>query len=842
MYFKVINQKIDGDGSQGCVIENRTPRFSWAAEHSDDGQRQSAYHIVVKNDSGYKWDTGWIDSQEQSAIYEGEILETGEELFWTVQIKDKEGNVSDVAEQFFCMAWMSEWKAKWITTPWDKERETKYFQKQLEITKEVRKAYLYICGIGYHHVTINGAEIDDAYLQPAVSNYGKHCYYVTLPVTKYLQKGENTLDVAIGEGWRRCNGVYIEPLTRPITFFGVPMLTAQLYVEYSDGKTELICTDESWMCGRGQIVSNHLFDGETYDERIQEEYIHKAVLVKGIAPQMKAQVIRPIMSHEVLTPVMKTRVDKGYLFDFGTNIAGVVEMRIPADMPEGTEVKLYHVENITPEGCKDAETLREAKAMDTFISSGINKERVWSPKFVYHGFRYLYVEGWHTIPQCENFKAIALYTDIKNKSYFRCGSPIVNQIQECIVQTEKNNLHSIATDCPQRDERMGWLNDATVRFEETPYNFNMQRLFTKIIEDVIAEQSEDGAITDTAPYVYGERPADPVSSSFLIAALENYLHYGTLADIKKYYQNFKAWNECLKAHSEDGIVPYSYWGDWAGPADCCTSMEIPHSVQTPGALMSTGYHYFNYKLLERFAMILGEQEEAEYNRSEAKRVQTAFLSKWWDDRNGVVDKGTPGSQAFALWLDILPEEKRELAAKVMREGVVKTGHRIIAGNLNTRYLMDMLAKYGYVDDAWKIMTREEYPSWGYMLQNGATTIWERFEFKRGSGMNSHDHPMYGAVGYWLYSYIAGVKPGEKGWQEFTVQPYLPKELLYAEAGVETPYGMIYLKWQKQMGYTDVLLSVPFGTSAHVVLPWNETATVASGYHHFHHKEERDENE
>ncbi|MBO5069774.1 MAG: family 78 glycoside hydrolase catalytic domain [Roseburia sp.] len=836
MYFKVKYLAVDGDTNYGSVTDNPTPVFSWAAEHSENGKYQSAYRLTVRTEEKLKWDSGWISDKSQSAVYAGESLKTGEELFWTVQIKDNDGNESTTDENFFVAVFMEVWTAEWITTPWDTEREAKYFRKQIAIEREVKKAYLYICGIGYQYVTLNGLEVDDAYLQPAISNYAKHCYYVTLPVKDMLHVGDNVLEVVIGEGWRRNNGEYLKYVPRTVEFFGQPKLTAELCVEYDNGEIVRISTDESWMCGRGPIVSSNLFDGEMHDERVKTEYTHPSVVVTEAPPEMKAQTIRPIRNNEILLPVVKTKVDNGYVFDFGTNIAGIVEVLIPAEMPEGTEVKIYHVENIAPDGSKDAETIRDAKALDVFICGGEKKKRIWRPRFVYHGFRYIYVAGWHDIPESQNFKAIALSTDIKNKSFFKCGSPVVNQIQECILQTEKNNLHSIATDCPQRDERMGWLNDTTVRFEEMPYNFNMRRLFSKIMDDITADQSADGAITCTAPYVFGNRPADPVSSSFLIAALENYLHYGSMADIEKHYEHFEAWNECLKAYSEDGIVTFSHYGDWAGPADCCVSMENAGSVMTPGILMSTGYHYYNYKLLQKFAEIRKDVQAAELNKKEAERVQKAFLEKWWNGETGIVDSGSAGSQAFALWLGILPKEKRELAAKVMHEAVAKAGYRITTGNLNTRYVMDMLAEYGYVDTAWKLMTREEYPSWGYMLQNGATTVWERFEFKRGSGMNSHDHPMYGSVGYWLYSHIAGIRPGEEGWQNFKIQPYLPKKLLYAEAGVETPFGMIYLKWQKQAGYTDVLLDVPFGTTAEVKLPWGEQVVAEAGYHSFHHQE------
>lgn len=837
MDFIVKHLAVDGDANYGSITDNPTPVFSWAVEHSEDGQYQTAYRVTVRTAEKPKWDSGWIEDESQSVAYGGEALETGEELFWTVQVKDANGNESTLAESCFVTALMEKWNAPWITTPWDTEREAKYFRKRIHIESKVAKAYLYLCGIGYQYVTLNGFEVDAASLQPAISNYAKHCYYVTLPVKDYLHIGDNSIEVIVGEGWRRNRGTYLKYFSRTVEFFGKPMLTAELRVEYANGETVRIYTDESWMCGRGPIVSNNLFDGEIYDERVQKEYTHQAMVVAEATPKMKAQVIRPIMAREVFKPLVKTKVGNGYVFDFGTNIAGVVEILIPSKMPKGTEIKICHVENIKPDGSPDSETIRGAKATDVFISNGEESDRIWRPRFVYHGFRYIYVEGWNGIPESSQFKAIALYTDIKNDSFFRCGSPIANQIQECIVRTEKNNLHSIATDCPQRDERMGWLNDTTVRFEEIPYNFNVRRLFSKIIDDIAAEQASDGAITCTAPYVFGNRPADPVSSSYLIAALENYLHYGSVADIKAHYQDFKAWNECLKAHSENGIVTFSHYGDWAGPADCCVSMENAGSVMTPGILMSTGFHYLNYKLLQKFAEIMKDDQEAERNNQEAERVQKAFLEKWWNEETGKVDKGSAGSQAFALWLGILPKGKRMLAAQVMHEAVEKAGYRITTGNLNTRYVMDMLAEYGYIDDAWKILTREEYPSWGYMLQNGATTVWERFEFKRGSGMNSHDHPMYGAVGYWLYSYVAGLKPGANGWQNFKVQPYMPKDLLYAEAGVETTFGMIYLKWQKQAGYTDVLLNVPFGTTAEVILPWGERVLAKTGYHSFHHLEE-----
>lgn len=840
MYFKPIKMAVDGDALAGSVTDNVHPRFSWAAEHSENGMLQTAYRIVLEGDKGTRWDSGKVQTYEQKAVYAGESFKDNEVLTWRLTLYDNNGNESETSESFFVSALISGWKAEWITTPWDNEREVKCFLKKFTVKKSVRKAYLNICGIGYYSAVINGADTDEAMLQPAFSNYAKHCYYVTSDVTKLIVEGENELEVSVGEGWRRNIGEYLANFNwRPVEFFGKPKLTAELNIEYADEETERIFTDETWLCGKCGITSSNLFDGESFDERTETEYTENAVVVTDAKPKMKAQSIRPIMPKESFLPKTRIKVSGGYVFDFGVNIAGIGEIIIPGGTPKNSEIKLHYAENILPDGGLDKETLRKAKAVDVFISDGRMTERVWRTKFVYHGFRYIFVEGWHGVPELENFKAIAVYTDIKNKSYFKCGNATVNAIQECIVRTEKNNIHSIATDCPQRDERMGWLNDATVRFEEMPYNFNVCRLFPKIIDDIKAEQDADGAFTCTAPFIYGRRPADPVCSSFLIAGLENYLHYADKETVEANYKSFKAWNECLKKHSENGIVTLSHYGDWAAPADYCDEpFDGSRSIVTPGELMSTGYHYYNYKLLQRFAEIMGNSAETEYNAAEAERVKKAFLDKWWNEKECTVARGSQGSQAFALWLGILPEDKRKAAARKLHEAVESVGYRITTGNLTTRYLMDMLCEYGYTDDAWKIITREKYPSWGFMLQNGATTVWERFEFKRGSSMNSHDHPMYGAVGYWFYSYIAGLKPGENGWQSFKVKPYIPSDLLYAEALVDTPFGDIYLKWQKQLGQTDIILEVPFGCTAEVSLPWGAKAVAKAGHNDYHYAEDQ----
>ncbi len=452
------------------------------------------------------------------------------------------------------------------------------------------------------------------------------------------------------------------------------------------------------------------------------------------------------------------------------------------------------------------------------------------PQFTYHGFRYCEVKGLDLLEK-DMIRAHLIHTDMENQSRFSCGSALVNEIQENILMTERDNMHSILTDCPQRDERMGWMNDATVRFEETPYNFDASRIFPKILSDIHNEQRAEGQFTCCCPFVFGGLPADPVCSSYLVAAKEALMHYGELGAVDEFFDGMAAWEDFLLSHSPDGTVDYSYYGDWAAPTYACPDEEYAVNICTPGVLMSTGYSYYNCKTLVDFARRTGRSDaEAKYAAA-AERVKKAFLDKWFDPATGKVAEGSMGAQAFALWLGLIPAEHEAAAAKVMRDDLVAHNYKFTTGNLNTRYLMDMLTKHGYVDDAWHIITSEEYPSLGFMIQHEATTIWERFELKKNPGMNSHNHPMYGAVGYWFYAYLGGIIPTEPGFARATVKPYFPEKLMSAHAVVDTIMGELSVRWHKKYGKLYLYVQVPFGMTVDVDFG-GKVETVVGGYHVF----------
>lgn len=838
-----------------CVTDTKTPVFSWSCVSDCDNDRQTAYRAQVTVGKANLWDSGWVESGEPSVTYAGKNLPAGRYLDFCVQVRNTRGEESEMfGGQFVCGALTADaWKGKWISSAEDNEERAIYFRRDFKLEKELDAACLFVSGIGYHHVTVNGVEADDAVMDPAFSDYNKTCYYAVMPnVGELLEIGDNCIGITLANGWRNnlddtiigVNGGKIPEI------FGKPALNAQLMLFYKDGTKQCLCTDERWKYKYGAITGAHVFNGETYDadasdplwdQPLDEGELRAAAdtffsaVTDFDAPRgvLRPMALEPIRMRETYSPVAMTEPERGtFIVDFGQNLAGVARMLLPARMKRGMTVTVRFAEELTEDGFLFTAPLRQAKQTDTYIASGDDRDlTVWQPKFTYHGFRYAEIKG---IPLFDrhNILAIAEYNDIKNESFFRSGSATVNAIQELVIKTEKSNMHSILTDCPQRNERMAWMNDATVRFEETPYNFDIGRMFPKIVHDIMDTQNEKGQFCCCSPRIsFGAVPADPVCSSFLVAGMQAYLHTGNTEILAEAYDSFAAWEDSLLENSTDYIVNYSYYGDWASPEYACIAPENAYSGVTDGHLMSTGYSYFNCMTLVKMAEILGRTADAEKYAKIGARVREAFLARWWHPETGMVDGGSQASQAFALWLDILPMEGRQAAADALHTDLVARNYQITTGNLCTRYLMDMLTKYGYTEDAWTLITKETYPSYGYMLQNEATTVWERLELKREPGMNSHNHPMYGAVGYWFYAYLCGVRPTSGGYETVEIRPYYPEKLLSAQCALDTVRGQLAVRWSKRYGKTQLSVAVPFGVTATVAVG-EDTVICGSGTHNF----------
>ena len=705
MIFYPTNMKVNYTKPEYAVADTQIPVFSWSAKHQIQGSKQIAYCIKVTFMDEVLWDSGFVDSNLQMAEYAGNPLPSGAKIEWKLQIKDENGNISKEVCSYFKTACYDELLGEWIESPYENDSEVQCFTKAFDVTKKPQRAVLYHCGLGLAKAYINGKETDNYRLQPLHTNYQKECFYVTTPLDgDKFHIGENKLKIDVAGGWRSNYGHYLDNMSnvRQIEFMGRKCMWAMLVLYYEDGTREVISTDTSWKASVGNLVSSHLFDGEIYDENAKI-LPDKGVVLSDFTPQkLSPQYLEPVCVKREIKPQNSYSVNGKTIYDFGENLAGVVRL-IVKGVCKNAKFILCHSEEVSKRGELFCDTLRGAKAEDVYISKDGECCIDFVPQFTYHGFRYASLEIGGEFDGSIEVTALNFYTDIDTDGFFRCGNQLVTEYYNTAVRTERANLHSVATDCPQRDERMAWMNDATVRFMSMPYNFNIARLFEKIADDIKNEQGDDGAITCTAPFVFGERPADPVCMAYLVAADEHYKMTGDTMVIKNHYESFKMWCDCLKKHAPDGIVNYSYYGDWAGPEDCCYCVDTigdsdaerlegyepgaANSRFISGEMMSTAMYYMTLSKMKEFASILETVDDFE---EEMNRVKTAFLDKWFDKEKATVGKGTQGEQALALYARIIPAEHEDKAAKVMADAVVTDGNRLKTGNLVTPMMLDML--------------------------------------------------------------------------------------------------------------------------------------------------------
>ncbi len=807
------------------------PQFSWQIETTRRNFHQSAYRIrVTKQFAGPDepaepvWDSGRISSDESCGVpYQGPLPESRMRYRWDLTIWDSEGNGYHNEEAaFFEMGLLKpdDWMALWIGCPASWPGRVLYFRRSFSIGKPVQKARVYISGLGYYELRINGKRQGNRVLDPGMSNYSKRIYYSAYDVTHFLGK-ENVIGVVVAPGW-----------------YGTPKLRMQLEIEYGDGSGEVIPTNwdpgNAWLVTTGPVVSSTIFGGEHYDAREerpgwdqpgklpehplrQYQWIN-AVVTDDPGGQMVSQLQEAIQVTDTLEPASIAEPAPGItIVDAGRNLAGWARIRTRGE--KGKTITLRFAESLRPDGTVNQENLRSADACDIYVMKG-GEEEVWEPSFTYHGFRYIQIEGFPGNLTSDNLEIRVVRSAVAETGYFRCSNELLNQIHHMVRNTESNNLHSIPTDCPQRDERMGWLNDMTVRIDQAIYNFDMAKFYAKFIEDIHDTQAPDGTITDTAPFRWGFRPADPVSASYLLLALRSWEFYGNNRIIQQHYSGMKAWVDYLRSRTVNGIVDYSYWGDWSPPEAFGTPGSIGSgavSRYTPGKYISTGYLYYCCRIISRMAEILKKDEDAENYRNLATETAEAINRTFRDEKNGGYGTNNQAANAFALFLGLPGKKETPLVVQNLVNNVRQQDHHLTTGNLCTKYLLEVLSENGHHDTAYEIAIQESYPSWGFMLANGATALWERWENKTGGEMNSHNHPMMGSVGSWFYKYLAGIQPDQEkpGFSRFLVKPLIPSGLVHAEAGLLSVKGMIRSSWSKKDGYFMLNVEVPPNTTARV---------------------------
>jgi alpha-L-rhamnosidase len=810
-------------------VDCTSPRFSWSMSSTTPGSFQTAYQIkvasslaAIESGVGDLWDSGRVQTDRSINIpYQGNCLRSGGIYYWTVTVWDEHGNPSlPSLPARFEMGLLREddWHARWMAYPQVGINRVTYFRREFCVNQVPNCSRAYISGLGYYELRINGCKVGDHVLDPGWTDYQKRVLYSTYDVTEYLKVGTNAVGVIAAPGW-----------------VGIPKVRLQIHIDLPDGSRQIVVSgrDEGWITTvKGPITVSTIYNGEHYDARLEmpgwdmpgyiaPEHWRPPILVEPPGGKMVSQMNEPIKVVEEITPIDVTNPKDGvFVFDMGVNMAGWVSLTTSGTA--GTVVTLKYGEVLHDDGTVSQDNLRSAAATDKYILKGDGLE-VWEPSFTYHGFRYVQVEGYPGTPDVSAITGKAVRSSVRRIGSFRCSHSLINDIHDCAVRTEASNLHSIPTDCPQRDERMGWLNDMTVRAEEAMYNFDMSRLYTKWMNDIADTQGEvTGAIADTAPYRIGGRPADPVSSSYLIVPWLMYLHFGDESILRRHYDGMKRWVSCLQMQSSGHIVQYSYYGDWASPLKNAVPGSLGAgavSAVTPGELMSTGFYYLNCVLLSKMAAVLGETEdESRYTRLAAE-IAKAFNEAYLHTDRGEYATGSQGSNTFALYLGLVPREHQAAVLNSLVDDIVSANDtHLTTGNICTRYVFDVLTQHGRADVAFALATQTTYPSWGYMIKCGATTIWERWEYSTSGPMNSHNHPMYASIDAWFYRVLGGISPDPRGpgFGRIEIRPHLIDSLEWVKCCLDSIRGPIMSSWRR----------VKDGVEMSVEIPWNAKATVS----------------
>lgn len=825
------------------------PRFSWICDTDMNKMTQVYYHIKVGTEIqgtdliNCVWDSGIVYSDETVNIpYGGEKLATAETYYYRVLVGASDGNKYFSEIGTFTMGILSEapWKAEWLGAPL-MELHAAWFRKIIKLEKEAKKAYIYVASPNYYTLSVNGKRCGDSVLNNAVTDTSKTILYATYTVEDKIINGENVIGVELGNGW---NG-----LEMSVGNYGMAehLFSLQMYIIYKDGTSEWIYSKRGeWhFTTEGPITFNSIYDGEIYNACLEvpgwdeanfnmnDPGIKWSEAVEFEPPEgnVRSQILEPIKVVEHKEPVHVYKLKDGsYTFDMGQNFAGWAKLKIQGE--RGTEIKLSYAELINEDYTLNTITLRGVKATDTYILKGEGIEE-YEPRYTYHGFRYVQVYGLIKEPEKDTILGCVVRSAVEQIGNFKCSNDLINQLHSNIIWTEASNLYGIPTDCPQRDERLAWLNDMTVRNEGAIYNFRLPQLYAKWLQDIRDTQGKvTGAITDTAPFIrYGQRPADPVSASFLLIPWNIYCHYRDKKIIEENYEPMKRWIAYLKRNSTDYIMRYSAMGDWAAPiigTDMNSVGGGAVSSITPTQLMATGYFYYDNVLMAKMAEVLGKDEDVAYFIYEAKKVKEAFQKKYFNSQNGYYYSNSQACNTLPLYLNIANAEDREDVLYNLTKDIVENNNtHLTTGNLCSRYIIEVLFTNGFEDLAYELLTQTTYPSWGYMVENGATTMWERWEHvyeeSTLSNMASHSHPMNGSFGVSFYKYLAGINIDEQnpGFKNIIISPIIPKKLKSAEASVDTIRGLVASSWKVEEPNTLIMnIKIPFNCTGEIIVPFN----------------------
>jgi len=841
-------------------IDITEPLLSWMLESKTRGEKQTAYQVLVASsldllakDQADLWDSKKQSSDQSILVkYSGKPLETGMKCFWKVRIWDKDKNVSawsEPAHWSMGLLKTTNWQAKWIgidtifggedNKGQFRKLAARYLRKEFNVSKEIKSATAYISGLGLYELSINGSKTGNMVLAPGATQYNKTVFYNTFDVTSQITSGKNAIGVVLG------NGRYFA-MRKDDPFkmrnYGYPKMILQIAIEYKDGSKDLIISDESWkLTAKGPITENNEFDGEKYDARLEMNGWNKAnfddskwlgvQLVSIPAGKLVAQPNEPIRVTGQIKPVSVKQLKSGvYIFDMGQNMVGWTSLRVKGKKDD--KITLRFAEILKADGSLYLDNIRSAKVTDSYIFKG-DENITWEPKFTYHGFRYVELSGLQTTPDLNTITGCIVNDDIATAGSFECSNQTINQIYKNATWGIRGNYRSFPTDCPQRDERMAWLGDRATGCRGESYIFSNGSLYRKWLGDIRDDQTEEGSIPDICP-AYWEMYNDNVTwNGTGIMVTEMLLdQFGSTNVVAENYEAMKKWLLYMnKKYSVKGIMPRDTYGDWCMPPEDLTMINSkdPNRI-TESGLLGTSFFYHDTRIMQRFAKLLSKPEDEKLFENMANEMKTAYNLQFFMESANYYSNNTATANILSLAFNLVPDDKRQdvfnsLVAKIETDN----NGTIPVGLIGIMYLQRILTEFGREDIALRFASETQYPSWGYMIKNGATTIWELWNGNTANpAMNSGNHVMLlGDLIIWMHENLAGIKPSEPGFKSILMKPIINEEITFAKATHKSPYGNIVSNWELTKNKEFIWdIQIPANSKAMVYIPANSENSVS----------------
>jgi alpha-L-rhamnosidase len=818
-------------------LDTRSPRFSWRLQGEGRNILQTAYEISMSTNGKEIWNSGMVSSPQSAFVGYGVPEPRPGTLYsWRVRVRDNRDKVSawsSPATWSSGMMGAQNWKAQWIepaSSAADHETSP-LLRKSFQVRgggSNIRSATLYITAHGLYESFINGKRVGKDYLTPGWTSYKKRLQYQVYDVAAMLQAGKNTLGVTLANGWYRGNigydwqkDVYGKDLS----------LLCQLVINYRDGRRDTIVSGPDWRSSVGEVHYAEIYNGQVIDHRQDKpgwttpgyDDSHWDPITAQSFPKdnLVATTNEPVRLHESFAPVRVFRTPKGeQVIDFGQNLVGWVRVRTHGSA--GDSLVISHAEVLDKAGNFYTENLRKARARDTYILQG--GEETFEPHFTFHGFRFIRIEGLKGNIDPADFTAFALYSDMPVTGEFSCSNPLVNQLQHNIRWSQRGNFLDIPTDCPQRDERLGWTGDAQVFSRTAAFNMGVDNFMAKWLKDMAADQRPTGSIPFVIPNVTGEGTSAGWADAATIIPWNMYLAYGDRQVLQDQYPSMKAWVEYMRKQAKDDLWNTGFhFGDWLfyRPFDD----NDGRSAVTDKYLIAQCFYAHSTQLLIDAATVLGKQDDATNYGILLKKIKAAFVREYMTP-DGRLVSGTQTAYTLALQFDLFPEPLRPQAAERLVRNIVDYGYHLTTGFLGTPYLCHVLSRFGYTSVAYRLLLQDTYPSWLYPVKMGATTIWERWDGERPDstfqtpGMNSFNHYSYGAIGDWMYRIVAGIDTYEDGpgYLHSRIYPHPGGGLQSVSADLETNYGRLASHWRLDQDSLFVDVVIPPNTHSTVHIP------------------------